>query len=114
MLVSAFAGRERVLRAYAERSSVRYRFFSFGDAISRRVRAMRAVVFDAPGSADVLHVGEIAVPHPGARDVLVAVEAAGCRARTSCSATVTIPRRAARPRFSGSRLPERLRRSEGW
>ncbi|MGD0053695.1 MAG: NAD(P)H-quinone oxidoreductase, partial [Vulcanimicrobiaceae bacterium] len=38
---------------------------------------MRAVVFDAPGSADVLHVGEIAVPHPDARDVLVAVEAAG-------------------------------------
>jgi putative PIG3 family NAD(P)H quinone oxidoreductase len=38
---------------------------------------MRAVVFDAPGGADVLHVGEIAVPHPGARDVLVAVEAAG-------------------------------------
>ena len=33
MLVSAFAGRENVLRAYAEAVKERYRFFSFGDAM---------------------------------------------------------------------------------
>lgn len=32
MLVSAFAGREKVLSAYREAVKVRYRFFSFGDA----------------------------------------------------------------------------------
>jgi S-adenosylmethionine:tRNA ribosyltransferase-isomerase len=33
VLVSAFAGRERVLRAYASAIERRYRFFSFGDAM---------------------------------------------------------------------------------
>lgn len=33
MLVSAFAGRENVLRAYNEAVQERYRFFSFGDAM---------------------------------------------------------------------------------
>ncbi|MBP5607191.1 MAG: tRNA preQ1(34) S-adenosylmethionine ribosyltransferase-isomerase QueA, partial [Lachnospiraceae bacterium] len=33
MLVSAFAGRENVLNAYAEAIKERYRFFSFGDAM---------------------------------------------------------------------------------
>ncbi len=33
MLVSAFAGREHVLSAYAEAVRLRYRFFSFGDAM---------------------------------------------------------------------------------
>ncbi len=33
MLVSAFAGRENVLKAYEEAVSERYRFFSFGDAM---------------------------------------------------------------------------------
>ena len=33
MLVSAFAGREHILRAYQEAIEQRYRFFSFGDAM---------------------------------------------------------------------------------
>ena len=33
MLVSAFAGREHVLNAYAEAVKEKYRFFSFGDAM---------------------------------------------------------------------------------
>lgn len=33
MLVSAFAGRERILRAYETAIEMRYRFFSFGDAM---------------------------------------------------------------------------------
>ena len=33
MLVSAFAGREKILEAYREAVKERYRFFSFGDAM---------------------------------------------------------------------------------
>jgi S-adenosylmethionine:tRNA ribosyltransferase-isomerase len=33
MLVSAFAGRDRILAAYAEATRQRYRFYSFGDAM---------------------------------------------------------------------------------
>ena len=33
MLVSAFAGREKILEAYQEAVQERYRFFSFGDAM---------------------------------------------------------------------------------
>ncbi len=33
MLVSAFAGRERILRAYGEAIKQKYRFYSFGDAM---------------------------------------------------------------------------------
>lgn len=33
MLVSAFAGRESILRAYAHAVEERYRFFSYGDAM---------------------------------------------------------------------------------
>ena len=33
MLVSAFAGRERILEAYRHAVAQRYRFFSYGDAM---------------------------------------------------------------------------------
>ena len=33
MLVSAFAGREYILKAYQEAVKLRYRFFSYGDAM---------------------------------------------------------------------------------
>jgi S-adenosylmethionine:tRNA ribosyltransferase-isomerase len=33
LLVSAFAGRERILRAYEDAVRLRYRFYSFGDAM---------------------------------------------------------------------------------
>jgi S-adenosylmethionine:tRNA ribosyltransferase-isomerase len=33
MLVSAFAGRERILKAYREAVAARYRFYSYGDAM---------------------------------------------------------------------------------
>jgi S-adenosylmethionine:tRNA ribosyltransferase-isomerase len=33
MLVSAFAGREHVLKAYEEAVRERYRFYSYGDAM---------------------------------------------------------------------------------
>ncbi|MGN7969262.1 NADP-dependent oxidoreductase [Microbacterium sp. 22296] len=38
---------------------------------------MRSAVFDAPGSADVLHIAETAVPRPVLSEVLVRVVAAG-------------------------------------
>ena len=45
MLVSAFAGRERVLAAYEEAIRERYRFFSYGDAmfIERALDAQRGL-----------------------------------------------------------------------
>ena len=39
MLVSAFAGREPVLAAYAEAIRERYRFYSFGDCMLIMSRA---------------------------------------------------------------------------
>ncbi|MBQ9364358.1 MAG: tRNA preQ1(34) S-adenosylmethionine ribosyltransferase-isomerase QueA [Schwartzia sp.] len=41
MLISAFAGREFVLRAYKEAVKERYRFFSFGDAMYIGERAVK-------------------------------------------------------------------------
>jgi S-adenosylmethionine:tRNA ribosyltransferase-isomerase len=56
MLVSAFAGREHVLAAYAHAVGERYRFFSYGDAMlvmpthtrPTSARTMRATNAKAP------------------------------------------------------------------
>jgi S-adenosylmethionine:tRNA ribosyltransferase-isomerase len=48
MLVSAFAGRERVLAAYEEAIQEGYRFYSYGDAMLVERRAMRLASTAAP------------------------------------------------------------------
>ncbi|HSS78670.1 MAG TPA: S-adenosylmethionine:tRNA ribosyltransferase-isomerase, partial [Thermoanaerobaculia bacterium] len=48
MLVSAFAGRERILAAYEEAIREGYRFYSYGDAMLVERRAMRLANTAAP------------------------------------------------------------------
>jgi S-adenosylmethionine:tRNA ribosyltransferase-isomerase len=48
MLVSAFAGRERILAAYQEAIAEGYRFYSYGDAMLVERRAMRLASTAAP------------------------------------------------------------------
>ncbi|HEY9420758.1 MAG TPA: S-adenosylmethionine:tRNA ribosyltransferase-isomerase, partial [Thermoanaerobaculia bacterium] len=48
MLVSAFAGRERVLAAYEEAIREGYRFYSYGDAMLVERRAIRLASTAAP------------------------------------------------------------------
>jgi S-adenosylmethionine:tRNA ribosyltransferase-isomerase len=48
MLVSAFAGRERILAAYEEAIQEGYRFYSYGDAMLAERRAMRLASTAAP------------------------------------------------------------------
>jgi S-adenosylmethionine:tRNA ribosyltransferase-isomerase len=48
MLVSAFAGRERILAAYEEAIREGYRFYSYGDAMLVERRAMRLASTAAP------------------------------------------------------------------
>jgi S-adenosylmethionine:tRNA ribosyltransferase-isomerase len=57
MLVSAFAGRERILAAYAHAVQQRYRFFSYGDAM----------LLHPPTASSAAPVGGTSVPIPGPR-----------------------------------------------
>ena len=111
MLVSAFAGRERALAAYAHAIAAGYRFYSYGDAcLFERVRqnarrsalgaACRRFAFDVLARDGAARLGEIVTPRGTIRTpAFMPVGTAGDRqgdvsrtrsrrsAPTSCSAT---------------------------
>lgn len=98
MLVSALAGREHILRAYEEAVRLRYRFFSFGDAMLIRGRARRETVSTDARTDDRTD----ATAHGG--DTETANANAGSADDTGPSRTMT-PSAAPQKRFCGSITP---------
>lgn len=65
MLVSAFEGRNEILKAYEEAVSLKYRFFSFGDAMFMEIRRL---VYNPDGSYNQKYFtgqGELKIPYSG-------------------------------------------------